>query len=1143
MSLRFCFGPSGSGKSHRIYEEIMQRAAEEPGRNFLIIVPDQFTMQTQKDLVMRSDRDGILNIDVLSFGRLSHRILEEVGTKEMPVLDDTGKSLVLQKVAADLKEQLPAMGSLLHKQGYIHEVKSAISEFMQYGISTQDMDKLITNAQKRGALAMKLKDLKTLYRGFQDYIRDHFITTEETLDVLRRSLSKSKILKGSVVVFDGFTGFTPIQNRLIQELMRVCAETIVTVTIGVGEDPYKMDGEQKLFHLSKKTVADLEKLAAEAEVERGEDLFVKGGPNRFAKAPALHYLEQNLFRYQYEPYAGEQQEIHMFEALSPREEVHQTALYIRHLIREQGMTYRDIAVVIGDLEGYASYVETEFGQLEIPCFLDRTRGIVLNPMIEYIKSALQLYIKDFSYDTVFHFLRSGMADISREEIDELENYVIRTGARGYRTYSRLFTRRTEELQGNAEGSEQAEEKTMERLNRIRQQFMDAVEILHMGSQEKAGDYVSHLYDFLEQNQVQQKLLNYQQQFEKEGDLSRAREYAQIYRLVMDLLDQVYELLGEEEISRQEFADILEAGFGEITVGTIPQNVDRIVVGDMERTRLKQVKVLFFLGVNDGSIPKNASKGGIISDMDREFLIESGTEMAPSPRQQMYIQRLYLYLNMTKPSEQLYLSYAKVNSEGKGIRPSYLIDTVRKLFPAMSVEYPQNRSRLEQIEGRQEGARYLAEELREYVEGTLPEEERQDFYLMYRAYEADAAGRDLLTRAAFRRYRESGLSRIVARALYGQQLENSVSRLETYAACACRHFLQYGLSLQEREEFGFEASDMGTVYHAVLENFAGKLAESNLTWWDFTEDFAAKAVKESVEAYAATYGETVLYSSARNEYAITRMSRILTRTVLTLQKHLKQGSFQPDDYELSFRFAEDLDSIHVDLSEDEKMHLQGRIDRIDVSEDAEHVYVKVIDYKSGNRKFDLAALYYGLQLQLVVYMNAAMEMESRKHPDKEIVPAALLYYHIDDPTIETPVELTDEQINEQILAKLRMNGVVNSDPEVVERLDRYMQDKSVVIPVEKKKDGSFSARSGVLSREEMQLISSYVDAKIRSIGREILDGKIAANPYEKGNEEACTYCAYKKVCGFDGSIPGYEKRQLEDLDKQALMQRMQKTVEA
>ena len=886
------------------------------------------------------------------------------------------------------------------------------------------------------------------------------------------------------------------------------------------------------------------KLAAEAEVTRGEDVFVKGGPNRFTEAPALCYLEQNLFRYQYEPYTEKQCEIRMFEALSPREEVHQTALYIRKLIREEGLTYRDIAVVIGDLEGYASYVETEFGQLEIPCFLDRTRGIVLNPMIEYIKSALQLYIRDFSYDTVFHFLRSGMADISREEIDELENYVIRTGARGYRTYSRLFTRKTEEMQQGSgqEDTERAEE-TMERLNRIRQQFADTVEILHMAPRAKAGEYVDHLYDFLEQNQVQQKLLNYQQRFEQEGDLAKAREYAQIYRLVMDLLDQIYELLGEEEISLQEFADILEAGFGEITVGTIPQNVDRIVVGDMERTRLKQVKVLFFLGVNDGNIPKNASKGGIISDMDREFLIESGTEMAPSPRQQMYIQRLYLYLNMTKPSERLYLSYAKVNSDGKGIRPSYLIDTVRKLFPQLAVEYPQNRSRLEQIEGRQEGARYLAEELREYADGTLREEERQDFYLMYRAYEADPEGRDRLTAAAFRRYKESGLSRIVARALYGRQLENSVSRLETYAACACRHFLQYGLSLQEREEFGFELSDMGNVYHAVLENFAGKLAESGRTWWDFDENFATQAIKEAVEGYAATYGETVLYSSARNEYAITRMSRILTRTVLTLQQHLKQGSFQPDDYELSFRFAEDLDSIHVDLSEEEKMHLQGRIDRIDVSEDAEHVYVKVIDYKSGNKKFDLAALYYGLQLQLVVYMNAAMELESRKHPDKEIVPAALLYYHIDDPTIETPVELTQEQINEEILTKLRMNGVVNSDPAVVERLDRFLQDKSKVIPVEKKKDGSFSARSGILSREELHVVSAYVDTKIRQIGREILDGKIAANPYEKGNEEACTYCAYKKVCGFDGSIPGYEKRQLEDLDKQTLMQRMQETTEA
>lgn len=1130
MSLQFYFGPSGAGKSRQLYEEIISRAQENSKQNFLIIVPDQFTMQTQKDLVTLHERGGIMNIDVLSFGRLSHRILEEVGHQDIPVLDDTGKSLVLQKVAADLKAELPTLGSLLHRQGYIAEAKSAISEFMQYGIGVEDVDRLIAFSEKRGALVHKLKDLKRLYQGFVEYIQGNFITTEETLDVLRRSLYKSKILPGSVVVFDGFTGFTPIQNRLIQELMCICGEVIVTVTLGEDEDPYRQEGEQKLFHLSKKTVADLEKLAQEASVLRKEDVFIKSGA-RFKEAPALLHLEKNLFRYQVESYTEEQKELQIFETIAPMDEVHQTALFIRELLQKEGMAYRDIAVIMGDLEGYAPYVETEFAELGIPCFIDRTRGIVLNPMIEYIKSALELFLKDFSYEAVFHYLRSGMADIDREEIDRLENYIIQTGIRGYHKWSRLFTHKTAAMQEN--------EEPLQRINEIREKFMKQVEVLHKKSSAQAKEYVDALYDFLVQNQVQQKLSGYESFFQEQGDLSKAREYAQIYRLVMELLEQVHGLLGEETISLQEFSDILEAGFGEIEVGTIPQNVDRVVVGDMERTRLKQVKALFFLGINDGNIPKNASKGGIISDIDREFLSQSGLELAPSPRQQMYIQRLYLYLNMTKPSHRLYLSYSKINSAGKSIRPAYLIDTVKRMFPKLEVAHPQNRSVLEQIVTPGEGVRYLAGQLREYAEGTLGEEAQQEFFTIYQAYgeEAVCEKRKLLTDAAFKRYQANGLSKAVARALYGWKLENSVTRLETYAACAYHHFLQYGLSLKEREEFGFETVDMGNVYHAVLECFAGKIAEKGYTWFDFPGKFAGEVVKEALEAYAATYGDTVLYSSARNEYAITRMGRILTRTVLTLQNHLKKGTFKPDHYELSFKFADNLDSVNVALSEQEKMHLQGRIDRIDVAEDEERIYVKVIDYKSGNRQFDLAALYYGLQLQLVVYMNAAMEMEAKKHPEKEVVPAALLYYHIDDPTVETPVELSEEELNEEILGKLRMNGVVNAQPDIVERLDRYMQDKSDVIPVEKKKDGSFSARSSVMTGEELKLISDYVNDKVKNIGREILDGSIDVNPYEKGTNEACTYCAYKKVCGFDRSIPGYEKRILENLGKEDAMEKI------
>lgn len=1131
MSLRFVFGPSGAGKSRLLYENLTKRSMEETERKFLVIVPDQFTMETQKDLVHFHERGGILNIDVLSFGRLSYRIFDEVGALGVPVLDDTGKSLVLQKVAIACKEQLPTLGGYLHRQGYIHEVKSAISEFMQYGIGVRDMEKLIDYAGKRGALVQKLKDLSVLYQGFKDYIQGSFVTTEGTLDVLRRSLGKSALVKDSVVVFDGFTGFTPIQNRVIQEIMGIAKETIVSLTLGEGEDPYHLDGEQRLFHMTKKTVADLERLSREAGVERGQDMFLKGSAkDRFCLSPALRSLEKNLFRYQVVPFKEKQDSIHLFEASTPREEVHQAGLLLMELIRKGGMAYRDIAFVAGDLESYAPYVESEFARLGIPVYIDRTRGIILNPMIEYIKSGLELYKEDFSYEAVFHYLRSGLSDITPEEADLLENYVLATGIRGYKRWSRLFTRKSESM-GEAE-------EALLRINGIREKLMDQVKLLQGRTGESVADYVNHLYDFLVQNQVQQELSKLAQHFNEQNQPGRAREYAQIYGLVMELLDQIYGLLGEEPVKLEEFYEILNAGFGEIQVGTIPQNVDRVLVGDMERTRLKPVKVLFFLGVNDGNIPKNSSKGGIISDMDREFLKESDLELAPSPREQMFIQRFYLYLNLTKPSHKLYLSYCKVNSQGKSLRPAYLIEVMQKLFPVLETEYPQNRPFLEQVVTPTEGVGFLAEGLRNYVEGTSTGEAFLTLYAAYGEKEAWKAVRERLTNVAFLRYQGVNLSKAAARALYGLTLENSVSRLETYAACAYRHFLQYGLSLEEREEFGFESVDMGNVFHAVLESFAMMLKDSDYTWFDFPKEFGEKKVLEALEAYAAEYGETILYSNARNEYAITRMARVLTRTVLTLQSQLQKGEFQPDAVEKSFYYTDDLDSVNVALSEEEKMRLKGRIDRIDTAEDEEHVYVKVIDYKSGSRQFDLAALYYGLQLQLVVYMNAAMELEARKHPDKEVVPAALLYYHIEDPTVETPVELSEEELNEEILSKLRMKGVVNDSEAVVEKLDRFMGSKSDVIPVERKKDGSFSARSSVMSAKELRVMSDYVTEKVRCLGKEILEGKIGLSPYEMGNESACTYCAYKKVCGFDPSIPGYETRVFKSMDKEEAIKRME-----
>lgn len=378
MGLQFYFGASGAGKSRQLHKDIVRWAGREPERNFLFLVPDQFTMQTQVDLVNASDCGGIMNIDVLSFGRLSHRIFEETGYGSKPVLDDTGKSLVLRKVAASLQEQMPVIGKNLNKIGYIHEVKSAISEFMQYGISASQVGELSEFAKGRGALHYKLKDLEVIYKGFADYIRERFITTEETLGLLTGAVGKSEIIKGSVIVFDGFTGFTPIQYRLIQELFGLAERVIVSITIDGRENPFQTGGEQELFYLSKKTAGDLCRLYRESRGKRGggereKDVYLMANPlPRFRDNQEMAYLEKSLFRYPLRPYRGieghsgepagssesedlqkdkreNMQSIRLMEALNPAGEVRQVCIQIKKLVLEEDYCYRDIAVVAGDL--------------------------------------------------------------------------------------------------------------------------------------------------------------------------------------------------------------------------------------------------------------------------------------------------------------------------------------------------------------------------------------------------------------------------------------------------------------------------------------------------------------------------------------------------------------------------------------------------------------------------------------------------------------------------------------------------------------------------------------------------------------------------------------------------------------------------
>ncbi|MBO4377106.1 MAG: exodeoxyribonuclease V subunit gamma [Lachnospiraceae bacterium] len=1123
MSLSFIFGSSGAGKSRFIYDEVLSRADKEADRNFLIVVPDQFTMQTQKDLVLLSPGKCIMNIDVLSFSRLTHRIFEECGADRRPVLDDTGKSLILRKLSGELAPKLRILGRNLSKQGYIHEVKSSISEFMQYGIGKDEMEKLLSCTKGRGSLYYKLNDLGIIYDEFLRYIEGSFITKEETLDLVCEKVEKSELIKDSVMVFDGFTGFTPVQYRLLRKCLKLASKVYVTLTIPGNrekDNPYKLLGVEDLFYLSRKTVADLSLICEEERIVQDDDIYLDGPSQRTDKASLLH-LEENLFRLPLNKMnvKEEDESIKVLECRNPEEEALRVAKEIRSLVREKGYQYRDISVILGDLESYAPYISEQFAMLDIPVYIDRTAHIVLNPFIEFIKSGISVIVKNFTYDTVFHYLRSGMAPLSREETDELENYCIRFGIKGKKAYSNAFTKMTKDMSKDPEG--------FDRINGLRVKLMDSLEPLQRMAQ-TAGEHADNLYEFILKAESAEKLSAYEDGFKTLGENEKASEYSQIYTKVMELIEQIVALLKDEEMSLKEFGQILEAGFDEIKIGTIPQGVDKVFVGDNKRSRLKEVKALFFMGVNDDFIPSKGASNGVISDFDRDYLKDSGVELSPGPREQMYIQRYYLYLNLTKPSDRLIMSYSKTGEDGKSRKPAYLIGTVTGMFEGLHV-IKGNTDEMGEIGSPSEGLLTLSKGLRHVAEGMDDETLIAKICSLLKVYKElgrfDKDINELIT-AAFKTYNYTPLTKAVAKALYGDIITGSVTRMEEFASCQYRHFLKHGLTINERDDYDFAPRDIGNVAHSVLEDFGKKLSEAKISWFDFDRETGERIVDDCINDISVTYNETILYSSARNQYFIERLRRIMKRTVFNLQTQLRKGSFHPERAEASFR----------------EEGLMGRIDRFDICEDADRILVKIIDYKTGDKKFELSSLYYGLQMQLAVYLDAAMKFERKAHPDKEIVPAAMLYYNVKDPIVECNDEKTAEEIQAEIEKQLKMTGVVNSEKDVIRKIDGEFENKSTIIPVEYIKGGAFGRYSSVYSEEEILEISDYVNKKIKETGDKILAGEIKLDPYMYRDMDACKYCDYKGVCGFDCNIPGFEKRKLDKLEDAEAMELIKKECE-
>ena len=1093
MSFEIIAGPSGSGKSTYAYNELIRRSLQHPQQQFILIVPDQFSMSSTREICRLHPAGGIMNIDILSFSRLTHRILDEVGSPERTVLDDTGKNLILRRVALMQKEQLTFLKGKLRRPGYIHEVKSQISEFYQYDIAPADLENMIESSRGRGYLSGKLRDLKVLYEAFQQYIREKYITTEEALLELARLIPKSRLLAGSCVLFDHFTGFTPIQLRVVGELMRVCER--IDMTLCIDREPGQAD---RLFDLTKNTCHRMLALAEETGCEVLPTVYMNDPVHRrYAACPALDFLERRMLRSGKAVYGKPQDAIGIYEASSRRNEVRRCCRRIQSLIR-QGYEYRQIAIETGDLESYGDLLREELGRYGIPFYMDQPRSVLRNQMVTSLRCILRLLTEDFSADSVMGYLRSGMTDFTQDQTDRFDLYLRAMGIRGRSRFLKPFEK--------GKGAEEAE--------KLRGELMESLQPL-LQPMATARQYTKMLYELCVRLRMQEKCMAQVRYFTEKGELPLAKEYEKIYKSIMDLFDRIYDLIGEDELDAAGYLAIFEAGVSEIRIGTIPQSVDQVMVGDMQRTRLEPVKTLFFLGVNEGIIPKRSSNQGLLSDMEREFLLSSGITLAPGPREKLYEQRLYLYQNMTKPSEHLYLSYSLLDSSGRSLLPSYLIRHILLLYPGMEVvsERTEEQHWEEKLESPQDGLDELALMLREYASDETGEARLQQLDQRIRALTAAYRGEKgaaFLIQSAFTVYEPRPLSAGAIEAIYDPK--GTISRLEQMASCPFAHFLRYGLGLKEKEEYSFEQTDLGSVYHSVLELFFKQLKEEEIQLAALEDDRIRERLHEILTAVAEDYGNEILFSSGRNIYRRKQMEEVLLRSLKTMKYQLSKSRFVPSYFERRFEQS----GGHP---------IRGIIDRVDVASSDGRYYVKVVDYKTGNNKLDGNQLYYGVSLQLPIYLARAVDLVKELHPEAEVIPAGMFYYKVQNPVITGK----HEDIEKELVREMRPQGVFLEEEEVLKLLDQELSEKgkSDVI-VADLKGGRLSSYSQSATREQMQAYLEYAADKADELMQRIRDGEIAVAPFQTGKGEhrfdSCRYCPYGGICGFDERIPGYEKQE-------------------
>lgn len=1112
MGLQYVFGGAGAGKTAYCVKQITSTSLSPESRAVIYIVPEQFTLESEKSLCAAAKGGAVTAAQVLSFQRLAFRLFAEAGAGGGKLLDDAGKNMLLRKITLELAGELRFFGKAAEKQGFIDSLHETVREFYQYGVDAPRLSACAARLSGSEPLRRKMDDLCKIYARFQEAMGAGYISAESALDLVPERVEGSALLAGSRVFIDGFNGFTPQEYRIIQRLLRTCAEVTVCLTVKSDRLTHEEMNPADPFYEIKRAVNRLTALAAERGAALREPLYLTDSP-RFALFPELAHLEKNFFSYHKNEYEGEAENIQIFAAENAYEEMGLAAENILRLVRDEGFRYGDIALAAADPASYEMAAQSVFGRFGIPYFIDTKANVLSHPLVELIRAAVDIVAWDWSYEAVFRFLKTDLTGLSRDDVDTLENYALAYGVSGWKWRMEQWTAGFGDDSGGGFYDR-------ERIHALKERVTASLAPFAAGGRRRTvRDYAAAVFGLLEALNVGETLARWADDSARRGDQETSALHSQIWGKNRAVFEKLVDILGEEEASARTLAKILDAGYAATDMGLIPPACDQVVIGDLERSRLPGVKALLVVGACEGVLPGGGKETGLFADSERELLRGLGVELAPDSRRKSYAEQYLVYACVTKPSRRLIISYHTGTLSGKATRPSPLVAQFRRLFPRMAsarAASPLTRPApmLEKM-----GAL-----LRRLAAGESVPPAWEQAYRWFGSqadYNQPLAAIEAVARGA---WAAAALGPASVDSLYPDDIVTGVSRLEQYAKCPFSHFAEHGLRARPRQLYEATSLDFGNFYHQALESFADTLAARGESWRDADEERISEIVEAAAREIAPALSGQVLLSTAKFRHSLERAARVTKRSVWALAEHLRRGLFEPVGWEVAFgRVAGEeaggegkrMDSLAVPIDERRRFLLTGRIDRVDMAVIDGERYIKVIDYKSGSTRFDMNELRLGVQLQLMVYCHALIKnggaLLGEGPPPR---PGGVFYFSLNDPVLAVNEPAAAETVTDMALRAYKMSGVALKDERVIRAMDGGVNGHSALIPVQLTGKGFGKTGTSAATREEFGALLEHAAAKAAEIGRGMVRGDIAARPYKNNKRSACDYCDYKSVCGLE-----------------------------